>query len=261
MKYRTLIKGLTVLFALAIIVAGCSKDEEPTPEELQNLSFNSEQVLARVPDGLKNSDDPQAEDCYSFIESAVDMSDFIDEMEVPDDAFKVSKKSSLAGADTWRWTWYEYGGQTITLYWTYDEDNSKRYWTMEIQYGSGPRYDFIEAWETKDGTQGEVIYNFGWAAIYSGEPIEDYEYYYWRYTWTLDNSGAYHLKFGIDSYNQEYEFDVYYDVLINADGSGSIDYYIYDELFYAYTWDALGNGTWEYYLGGELYMSGTWEAG
>jgi hypothetical protein len=260
MKYTNLIKGLSVLIVMAIFTAGCDKDE-PTPENLQNLSFDSEQILNLVPDGLKNSTDDQAQSCYEFIESAVDMSGFIDNMDVPDNAIRSSKKSSMSGADTWQWTWYEYGGQAITLYWTYEEDNSKRYWTMEIQWGTGPRYDFIEAWETKDGKQGEVIYNFGWAAVYSGEAIEDYEYFYWRYTWTLDNSGAYHLHFGIDSENQDYDYYLYYDVVINADGSGYVNYYLNDALYYAMTWDTMGNGTWEYYIGGEMYMNGTWSAG
>jgi hypothetical protein len=258
MKQTIIWKGLAGMAILAVVAAGCKK-EEIKPEDLQQFSFDSEKVLDMVPDGLKNSSDSYAQSCYDFIESAVDMSDFIDNMEVPDEATKVSKKSSVAG-DTWKWTWYEYGGESITLYWTFEEDNAKRYWTMEIQYGSGPRYDFIEAWETKDGKQGEVIYNFGWAAIYYGEPIENYEYYYWRYSWSLDNSGAYHLQFSIDSSNPDYEYDLHYDVVINADGSGSVDYYIYDELFYTMTWDTLGNGTWTWYSNGEVIGSGSWEA-
>jgi hypothetical protein len=258
MKNSVLMKGLTGLSLMAFLAVGCNKEENP-PLPSQQLSFDAEEVLAKVPAGLKNSQDEYAQDCYDFIESAVDMSGFISNMEVPDGATKTSKKSAMGG-DTWKWTW-NYGGESFTFYWTYDEDNSKRYWTMEIQFGSGPRYDYIEAWETKDGRQGEVKYNWGWAALYSGEPVEDYEFLYWRYTWTLDSSGKYHIQFRWDSDDPEYDYFAYYDVVINGDGSGTIDYYYIDQLFYHMEWDIAGNGSWVYYIDGEEFMSGTWTAG
>ena len=46
----------------------------------------------------------------------------------------------------------------------------------------------------------------------------------------------------------------------NADGSGFIDYYLEDVLFYHMEWDALGNGSWVYYLG-DSELTGTWTAG
>jgi hypothetical protein len=259
MKNSILMKGLAGLLLMALFAAGCNKEEENPPPPSQALSFNADEVLAMVPAGLRNSQDEYAQDCYDFIESAVDMSGFISNMEVPDGAIKTSKKSAMGG-DTWKWTW-SYAGESFTFYWTYDEDNSKRYWTMDIQFGSGPRYDYIDAWETKDGKQGEVVFNYGWAAIYSGEPVEDYDFVYWRYTWTLDSSGAYHINFYWDSNDPEYEMLAHYDLLLRADGSGTIDYYFYDELFYHMEWNTVGDGSWAYYIDGEVYMSGTWAAG
>lgn len=81
-----------------------------------------------------------------MIESAVDMSDFIGQMELSADAQKTSE-------DTWSWTW-NYLGQVWTYYRTYDAND------------------------------------------------QDYEYY------------------------------MHYDIHLNDDGSGTIDYYFYDELFY-----------------------------
>jgi hypothetical protein len=256
MKYDSITKGLAGFLLLACFTVGCNKEEDTPPEEAQTLSFNSEEVLAVVPDGLKNSNDSYAQDCYSFIETAADMSSFIDNMEVPPDAQRSAKKSAYS-TDTWQWTW-NYGGESFTFYWTYEERNSKRYWTMEIQYGSGPRYDYISAWENSDGTQGEVTYNFGWAGIYSGESVEEYEFIYWRYTWNKDSSGAYHLEFKWDGDDAEYDYYTQYDVMINADGSGTIDYYMMGQLFYHMEWDILGNGSWVYYIDGEEFMSGLW---
>lgn len=239
---------------MALITTACTKEEDP-PEELQKLSFDSEAVLDMVPDGLKNSNDDYAEDCYSFIESAVDMSQFIDNMEVPDNAQK--SKSKAAGAETWQWSW-NYGGDSFTFYWSYEESGGKRYWTMDIQYGSGPRYSYIDAWENSDGTGGEVTCNFGWVAAASGEILDENEFLYWRYTWTLDGSGAYHMEYKMDASDDEYDYFIRYEVVINADGSGTVDDYMAGELIYHMEWDVLGNGTWVYYIGGEEYMSGLW---
>jgi hypothetical protein len=254
MKHDFFTKAMAVLFLLSMVATSCNKeDDPPNPEELQDISFDAEVVLALVPDGLKNSDDQYAQDCYSFIESAVDMTSFIDNMEVPETATRSKAKSS---GETWQWSW-NYGGESFTFYWSYEERNSKRYWTMDIQFGSGPRYNYIDAWENMDGTQGELTYNFGWAAIYGGEEPEEAEFIYWRYTWEKNSAGGYNLSFIWDG-DSEYEVYTRYDCVINANGSGTIDYYLMDELFYHMDWDVLGNGNWVYYIDGEEYMSGLW---
>jgi hypothetical protein len=180
-------------------------------------------------------------------------------MEVPENAQKSAKKSAAAG-DTWSWSW-NYLGQPFTFYWTYDEDNQKRYWSMDVQYGASDRYNYIDAWEYKDGSGGEVIYNFNWVLLYEyeGDPM-DYEDLYWKYTWTLDSSGAYHFDWYWDSSDPEYDYFVHYDITVNADGSGTIDYYSAGVLFYAMLWDALGNGSWTWYFGNSIH-TGEWTAG
>jgi hypothetical protein len=254
MKKQVLFQGLAALMLMALITTACTKEEDP-PEDLQKLSFDSEAVLDMVPDGLKNSDDEYAQSCYSYIESAVDMSQFIDNMEVPDNAQKSQSKAT--GAETWQWTW-NYGGESFTFYWSYEESGGKRLWTMDIQYGSGPRYSYIDAWEYTDGTGGEVTYNFGWAAAMDGEPIGDDEFLYWKYTWSLDSSGAYHLDFKWDADDAEYDYYILYETVINADGSGTVDYFMAGALFYHMEWDVLGNGAWVYYIDGAEFMSGLW---
>lgn len=252
MKAKYYLKGVLGFLLLVVVAVGCKKEDEVP--EFEALSFDGQEVLAMLPAGLTSSDDEYAQDCVSWIESVVDMSSFIGNMAVPEGAQKTAKKSS-AGGDTWSWTW-SYGGESFTFYWTYDEDNSKRYWSMDIQFGSGPMYDYIDAWETLDGTQGEVTYNFNWVVIYDGDPM-DYEDLYWQYSWTLDSSGAYHLHWWWDSSDPEFDFFLHYEVIIYADGSGTIDYYSMDTLFYHMEWDVLGNGSWAWYFG-DSSLTGNW---
>lgn len=253
MKTRFRVKGLTGLFLLLFMVVSCDKEEEGPPQ-FEAVSFDGQEVIDLLPAGLTSSDDEYAKECVSMIESALDMSTFMDGMEVPPDAQKTSKKGT---SGTWSWGW-NYMGQMWTFYWTYDEDNTKRYWTMEIQFGDGPRYDYISAWEMMDGSQGEVVYNFNWVAIYDGE--EDYVDLYWKYTWRLDSAGDYYFSWYYDADDEEYDYYLMYDVIVKADGSGSVEYYFFDELYYQMLWDALGNGSWAYLFSGSN-LSGTWTAG
>ncbi len=241
--------------ALMLLATACEKKEE-TPE-FQQLSFDSEAVLEKLPDGLMSCTDEYARECVGMIEDALDMSSFLDNMEVPDDAVRSSKKAS---GDTWTWT-FSSQGFTWTFYWTYEEDNSKRYWTMDIQFGDGPRYDYIQAWEWKDGHGGEVLYNFNWAYIYEGEAYEEeYDGLFWRYTWEETNDGGYEFRWYYDAADAEFQYFMEYDIIIGSDGSGQIDYYFYDELYYHMEWDVTGAGSWTYYFG-DTEMSGSWPAG
>lgn len=254
--YRSiLLKGWTVIFLFAVLVTGCDKDDGDLPPQFEELSFDSQEVIALLPDGLLTSDDPKAEECVGMIEDALDMSSFQENLIVPDDAVRSAKKAS---ADTWSWTW-SYMGETWTFYWTYNEDSSKKYWNMEIQYGQGDKYDYISAWEMKDGSAGEVVYSFSWVELYDQE-YTDYVDLHWTYRWEKNSSGNYSFYWSYDADDTEHEFFLEYSVVVNADGTGSVDYYMYDVLVYHMEWDALGNGSWHYYFG-DLEQSGTWTAG
>ncbi len=254
MNRSFLLKGWTVFFLFAILVAGCNKEED-VPPEFAELSFDSQEVLDMLPAGLTASTDPKAEECVEMIEDALDMSAFQDNLVVPDNAMHSSKKGS---GDTWSWTW-SYMGETWTFYWTYSEDSNKQYWTMEIQIGAGARFDYITAWEMKDGSAGEVVYSFNWIGLYEENP-DDYVDLHMTYSWSLDASGTYHFDWSYEVDDPDYNYLMEYSIVINPDGSGEVDYYFYDELFYHMEWDAQGNGSWHYYFG-ELEESGSWTAG
>lgn len=255
MNRNMLFKGWALILMFAMLFSGCNKEEVDSPQNLAELSFDEQAIMDRLPEGLLASNDPKAQECVDMIEEALDMSEFRTNLVVPDYATPSAKKAS---GDTWSWT-FTYMGGIWTFYWTYDEDATKHYWTMEIQFGDGERYDYITAWENKDGSGGEVVYSFNWVLIYEGD-YDEYKDLHWTYTWSLDSSDAYHFTWTWDAdTSSEFYYLYNYQVVIYADGSGELDYYYFDALFYHMEWDANGNGSWQYYFGGQE-QSGTWTA-
>lgn len=255
MKKENYTIGILCLAFMSFLIVGCNKDEGSEAEEFQQLAFNSEEVLDMLPVGLTNSSDTYAQFCVSYITTAVDMSSFIGSMEVPPDAQQSTKKST-SGGDTWQWTW-SYGGRSFTIFWTFEEDQSKRYWSMDIQYGSAQVFDYVDAWEYKDGSGGEVVYNFNWVGAYD-DMSEDVGALNWIYSWTKNGAGDYAIKWFWESENMEYSYDAKYDILIKANGSGSLESFMEDIKVLLMEWDIMGNGTWTM---GETGESGSWTAG
>mgnify|MGYP001075224990 FL=1 len=83
---------------------------------------------------------------------------------------------------------------------------------------------------------------------------------HWIYNWDLDSNGNYHIDWTYESSEADVDNYMSYNILINADGSGTVDYYLNDVLFYHMEWDSAGNGSWVYYFG-DSENSGTWLAG
>ncbi len=247
-------KWVSFLFVLSLFIT-CSKDKDDDPkEELQVFEFNDQEVLDKLPDGLKSSDNEQAQSVMDFIESALDWAEFESALEPPEDAIKVTEKSTRS-TGTYKWTWND-GVRAMTMYWAYSEDAAKRYWKLQIQFGDGPKYSYIDVWETLDGKQGEVKYNFQWVCAYD-EEITGCEDLFWVYTWNEDAQGNYTFNWYMESSDDQYTYYQKIEINLNADGSGTLNYYLLDGLVYHYEWDTLGNGSWVHHLGGTEY-SGTW---
>jgi len=253
MNKNYVLRSCALFLFLLVLFAGCKKEENETPGNFAELAFDGQKVLDQLPEGLLNSNDEMAQECVDMIEQALDMSTFQANLIVPDNAMRSSKKAS---GDTWYWTW-NYMGEIWTFYWTYSEDAAKNYWTMQIQYGNGEKFDYITAWEYKNGSGGEVVYSFNWVLIY--EDVDDYEDLHWTYRWSVDASGNYQFEWTYDSDDLEVNYYLKYNIVVNEDGSGTLDYYLNDSLFYHIEWDAAGNGSWIYYLG-DFTQSGTWDA-
>jgi hypothetical protein len=252
-----------LLVVLIAFVTGCKKDDDDDePPTFEGFSLTEEEIIDRIPVGLLNSSNENAQACVDAIESAADWSAFYSDLIPPAGAVKVSSKST-SSEGTWKWT-QPYEGHTISFYWTYEETATKYIWTMEIQFDDSPRYGYIEAWELKDGTQGEVRYNFQWICFYNElyyeEYNEDCEDLYWVYTWTMNPSGVINYTFIWETSDTEYLYFLKYELVLNPDGSGTLDYYSVGAFdHWHYEWDALGNGTWVWYTEGtEVSGSGSW---
>jgi hypothetical protein len=240
-----------LIFGLLIAFPGCNKDEF-VPQSV-TLIYDFREVLELLPGGLTTSGDNYAQECYAMIREALDMSAFIENIEVPENAEKTSKKGTEG---TWRWSW-NYGDDTWDLYWTYEEENERKFWTMDIQSGAGPRFDYLEAWETTDGGQGELVYNFDWETLY--DDGTDNAELYWKYTWDRDASGNYNCSWYYHTEESAQNYFRQYDLTVNGDGSGTINYYFAGEPYYQMEWDMDGSGSWIYYFDG-MSMTGSWMA-
>ncbi|MBN1119357.1 MAG: hypothetical protein JXA77_19255 [Bacteroidales bacterium] len=255
MKKEKLFALLSVIAIVFFSISCSDKDKDiDTDDEVTKLEFNTEEVINSLPDGLKSSDNEYAQQVVSYVESATDWSSFADNLEPPEDAEIISLKSANTNK-TYKWSW-SYGGYSYAFYWEYSDDASKRYWDLDIQYNNGPRYNYIEAWESKSGTKGEIKYNFQWVCA-SEESTSDCEDLYWVYTWEVDALNAYNFKYVWESTESEYEYYLSYDVKVNENGSGFVKYYINGGLLYYLIWDSIGNGSWTYYFG-DLEQTGSW---
>ncbi|MCG8696439.1 MAG: hypothetical protein MI922_00180 [Bacteroidales bacterium] len=247
------LKLLNYLFiVLAVLAVSCEKDDS-SPEEKESIqdkgfTFDNEAVMNKVPENLKNSDDQYAKMCVDYVESAMDMSAFVSQLTPPENATLVEMKSAEASG-TYTWQFNGYG-----IYWTYSEEGEKAIWSVDIEI-EGKKYDYIDAWQLKDGSKGEVKYNFNYVCAYAGQQTTDCETLLAKYTWELKDDGSYKFLYTYDSNSTEYDYAFKYEVVINKDGSGAIDYVTNDFVLYHMEWDAEGNGSWTYMNGSN---TGSW---
>ncbi len=244
---------LSALLTLFVLSFSCSKDDEPEVKEFETIGFDSVAIIEKLPEGLKNSDNEYAEMAVDYVENAIDWSSFSDQLVPPENAVKTGKKSS----ETYTWTWNYGGAYVLTLWWTFHDDSEKNYWDIDIQYNEGERYSYLQAWEAKDNSSGQIQYNFQWACSMDDHASEC-EDLFWIYTWDVDENENYTFKYIIEADDDSYNESLRYETVVNNDGSGYVRYYFYEELFYDLNWDQDGNGSWTYYFGGD---SGSWTVG
>jgi hypothetical protein len=243
MKRINFFSALLALFILSLTFS-CSKDKDDdvkqTPETLQ---FSKEEIINVLPAALKTSENEHAQDLVDYVKSAVDMSAFFDQLTPPENAQRISSKS---GSIQYKWKYMDYAGGSISMYWTYSENSSKNTWSLEIQYNNGPRYKYIDAWQNKDKSAGEIKYNFMWVCAYQSSGTDCQEVYY-IYQWNKSSNGTYTFKWfweaaGYNGYFWQY------DLVINPDGSGTLELTSYGEKWYYYQWNAQGHGSVTYYF-------------
>jgi hypothetical protein len=242
-----------LLLVLTVSFNGCKKDDNDggqTGDDPPTPGLLDDEDIISLPAGLLASDDETAEMVVDWVESATDMTSFVDNLTPPEGATKT--KSTMMQEYTWTWN---YPPNVYTFIWTYDETATTYEWDLDIALNS-VRFNYIDAWEAKDGKSGEVLFNFNWVCIYDEQATECEDFVY-KYSWEYDNSGTLNWECAWESLDDEVEYIYRWLIISNADGSGSIEYYMADELWYQVLWDILGNGSWTYYLGTST-MTGSW---
>lgn len=252
MKSHIRLLSVTILL-VSILVSGCKKDNPEVLPDPETLSFKQEEIINKLPDALKNSTSPAAQQVVAWVSTATNWSTFDSYFTPPENAVRVK-----ASTVTYTWTDTYYEGSTISYWWTYTDDETTDYWKLEIQINDGPKAPYFESFEKKDGSAGQVKYSFEWAN-YDAE--EEYNGVYWIYSYEINDAGDYSFTWLYESDSEEYENFLRYDVIVKADGSGIVDYQSYGELIYHAEWDALGNGSYSYYSDGEVVSTESWTVG
>ncbi len=237
MKLRKLSLFIVPLL-LVFLVTGCS-DDEKTTDEFEGPEWTVDPV--EVPENMAQSDDPFAQMAVGYVDLANGFSAYGGFFAPPARAL-----CSVNRDGEWEYTWSD-GSLTVTLIIT--ETSDYYYWKIYFDGTDGTttfdNFLFIEAEQTIDGSSGSLyIYDPGQTG------------YAFMWSWEIDADGAYH-------FTCEFFEDFKIEVVINADGSGSVEFYDYGTAGYwrnfRIEWTAEGSGEWwEYDEAGNEIAHGTW---
>lgn len=236
--YPIWLLGLMVVF----LAFACSDDDEETP-----TGTNNQQTMdhiptldsIQVPAAMAASSDPYAQMAVTYVNMTNGLAN-LGQYFVPPS--KAAKSAAYAGseADTLIWSW-SYGG--ITVYLKFWETLTHYYWRY-MWHGTYDQvvYDnwiWYAANQTKDGTAGQLVW-------YDDNSLIPFLTWEWTYL-----AGVYTLTYTFDNINQLI-------ITVNADGSGSLEYYEDSVLKLRIIWYANGSGAWWTY-GPD--SNGTWLVG
>jgi len=232
-KMKKNVRFLSLLMAVValVFVSSCNKDDDNSSDGSDFKKPAAAETVSKIeiPAGLQNSTDVHAQVASAYIQSAVAMTQAFSSFEVPAGATESTTKSTN-GTHTWYWT-----DGSSSFWMSYWEDALKYYWKYEIEIAGSSKFTVLTAEEKKDGTGGEVKYYAAADAIAL------------TYTWAYVNN--------VLTVNMEADgFSI--EIVINADGSGTVDYQAGEDTFNI-EWDAAGNGSITGTSGGESY-SYTW---
>ncbi len=229
-----LVYAISMIMFFAVLT-GCDKEEvapgggiEKQPDIAQNG------VLISTPEGLKNSENPFAQQIMGLFNSVNAVGDYMKLFRPPSGA--VTFQSGINGASAWTWN-----AGNVQYWLVYYESGGKYIWKLDADQGSG-REKFIYVEEAQDEKSGQAdFYVPGQPAIH--------------YTWNYDDDG--NLNCEITYKGPEGNIKV--DAVVNQDGSGSMEYYLNNELFLAAQWNKDGSGTWTIYTDSGTF-TGQWSS-
>ena len=238
---------LMIAALAALFVVGCSNDDDdsnPTggggntatyeaPAVVENLTSLQESGVASHLASIDNTQDPHSYGSMAatYISLASSAGVFL----TPSPSAARQDRPSLALADTVTYTWTDAAGST-TMLWI---ETSTEYVWKAMRTGTGYGTDFvvIEAHQS-------LTTSNGWMEMYDPEVTG----YFLRWEWS-ETAGAYTVTLTVSDGVDE----IVIDIVVNADGSGYVEFTEGDD-YWQITWNAAGtSGTWT-----DNYDSGVW---
>jgi len=232
---------LIAMLAVVLLQVSCKKDEEPTSPDYKQPSAASRTEVVTIPDGLQEKADAGTDlgaiMAVSYMGLANAISSFGSTFALPEGAEVQGKKSD---GTIYYWSYSGYS------YWmTYNELSDRYTWTYDYELPGSSRFTYISAEELKTGKAGSLT-------IYNPEAPSEY---IWTYNWSINASNAFLAD--LEWYDGDDESS--FNVVSNADHSGSFKYYIASVLNAEILWNADGSGTY-WIIGDDNGIEGSWTA-
>lgn len=234
-----------ILLASLAILAGCSKGDNPKPDETDGEIWypeKSQPGIFTVPDALKNNTNDYARQAYEGVKVLENLiATYSDYFLAPEG----TKNTSLTSALGYQYA-YSKGDHTVE-YMYGDFVTSHRMFELEAKDVSGKRLvlitgDWWENWNAADGKSengkhyGNMRYSIG-----AGDTAQTMEF-----SWIDDGGGNYRVTCNVWKPGQNNGLDIKYEFTFNADRSGG---YLYTEwlpngnLQYRTEWESSGSGS------------------
>ncbi len=246
MLYRKLLLVI-IGFLLVVFTLGCSDDDDKVTG-----SNGDDTTVPSVPTAVAELNVPiesmrsSGNDYVIYASYLIEIAKGYSALFTPPASAEKSVYPGLAAADSVVYTWTS-GDMTLTM--IFKETATHYYWaTIFDGTDGGITYDnftFIEAQEAIDGTS-------GWLKVYDPTDRHDFE---WQ--WIIDAAGKFTMV--LTGSDDSTTFQV--EIVVNADGSGYVEYTEDGPNTWIVTWNAAGTGgTYAYYDNGTT-ISGTWTSG
>ncbi|MEA3297247.1 MAG: hypothetical protein U9R56_05225 [candidate division Zixibacteria bacterium] len=247
MLYKKLLL-LLVAMLMVTLAMGCSSDDE---ESNINGSGDNQTTLPTQPAAAESIDDAPIDalvgsgNTYcamaaTYISMAKGYSSFF----TPPSGAAKEYPASFAADTTITYTWSD---GSITIVMTFEETSTNYYWSVVFNGTDGEEvYDnfiFAEAQQNKTGTD-------GWMKAYD---LSDGLIFDW--VWTEDATGKFTMT--ISGYESGV-ITTEVEIVLNADGSGYIEFTENDILKLRVTWNATATSGTYYYFDGSQTLEGTW---
>jgi len=235
---------LLLMLIPALLQVGCKKDED-TPEvpTYKQPSAASRGEIVTIPEGLQARADEGTDFgaiiAVSYMGLANAISSFSSSFIIPEGAEVESKKSGS--------TVYHWSGGGYSYWMTYAELADKYTWTYDWELPGQSRFTYISAEEQKDAKKGKwTIYN-----------PETPSVHVWDYNWQISSSNSFTASLIWNDYDNTRSS---FDVVSNADNSGSFKFFEATVLKSEIEWNADGSGTYWISGDGDDDITGNWTA-